>query len=217
MAAPPSPSLRRHPERWMDGLEAGALGAPKKNHRAWLSLNWAIEAQSGKSLRKSTADGVHTRLGLETKCAGGQARERGARGKGAVGAVSVCVGPHTPPHISSQEPLTHDHQCDDASHGRTGKVWGGLRLVLAARLAGACTTAPSVVTHAHSQVAHSPARRLQVRLTGRSIPAPTSTRLPTLPPGNRFFSLKSFEWKIACDMANSKAGTALIDNESTRP
>jgi hypothetical protein len=25
----------------------------------------------------------------------------------------------------------------------------------------------------------------------------------------RFFSLKSFEWKIACDMANSKAGTAL--------
>jgi hypothetical protein len=27
--------------------------------------------------------------------------------------------------------------------------------------------------------------------------------------GVRFFSLKSFEWKIPCDMANSKAGTAL--------
>jgi hypothetical protein len=26
----------------------------------------------------------------------------------------------------------------------------------------------------------------------------------------QFFSLKSFEWKMACDMANSKAGTALI-------
>jgi hypothetical protein len=25
----------------------------------------------------------------------------------------------------------------------------------------------------------------------------------------RFFSLKSFEWTRACDMANSKAGTAL--------
>jgi hypothetical protein len=29
------------------------------------------------------------------------------------------------------------------------------------------------------------------------------------PTTSRFLSLKPFEWKIACDMADSKAGTAL--------
>jgi hypothetical protein len=32
----------------------------------------------------------------------------------------------------------------------------------------------------------------------------------------RFFSLKSLEWKIACDMANSKAGTALTTRKRER-